>query len=116
MATSKADAMIQASGSIVAALVIAWGAGSAARSFQPKFVRWGNNVANIEHVILVGQQDDGSGCSVILSTTLLRVTETPEGPRTGLSGHTVDNEFECEAIRRALGEYTIDGRETIEEQ
>ena len=32
----------------------------------------------------------------------MRVTETPEGPRTGLSGHTVDNDFDCEAIRRAL--------------
>ena len=112
MATRKAAAVIQAVGTILAAIFIAGGAWAAAQSFQPKFVRWGNNVANIEHLILVGQQDDGSGCSVILSTALVRVIEMPEGPpRTRLSGHTVNNDFECEAIRRALGKYTIDGRE-----
>ena len=40
--------------------MIALGALAAARSFEskfePKFVRWGNNVANIEHLILVGEQ------------------------------------------------------------
>ncbi len=109
MATSKADAIIHAVGTIGAAIVITWGALTAAGSFEPKFVRWGNNVANIEHLILVGEQDDGSGCSVILSTTVARVYETPEGTvRTGLSGHTVENDFECEAIRRALQKYTID--------
>ena len=89
--------------------MIAWGALTAAGSFEPKFVRWGNNVANIEHLILVGEQDDGSGCSVILSTTVPRVFETPEGEiKTALSGHTVENDFDCEAIRRAVQDYTID--------
>ena len=89
--------------------MIVLGALSAAGSFEPKFVRWGNNVANIEHLILIGEQDDGSGCSVILSTTVPRLFETPEGEtKTALSGHTVDNDFECEAIRRAVQEYTID--------
>ena len=90
----------------------AWGAASlAAEVFEPKFVRWGNFVANIEHIILVGEQDDGSGCSVILTTTVPRVFETSDGRiRTGLSGHTVDSNAECEAIRTAVQEYTIDGR------
>ena len=110
------DAVIHACGSVVAAAVIAAGALLAAGSFQPKFVRWGNNVANIEHIILVGEQDDGSGCSVILSTTVARVFETPTGTRTGLSGHTVDSDFECEAIRRAVGKYAIDARQEAAEK
>ena len=96
--------------------MIALGEWVVAQSFEPKSVRWGNNVANMEHLILVGQQDDASGCSVILTTTVPRLHETSEGPKTGLSGHTVDNDFECEAIRRALHEYTIDAREKIVER
>lgn len=96
--------------------MIALGAWAVAQSFEPEFVRWGNNVANIEHLILLGEQDDGSGCSVILSTTIMRLFDTPEGPKTGLSGHTVGNDFECEAIRRPLQQYTIDARETILER
>ena len=62
------------------------GALRTAASFEPKFVRWGNFVANIEHLILVGEQDDGSGCSVILTTTVQRVFETSDGTiRTGLA-------------------------------
>ena len=110
------DAVIHACGTVVAAAVIAAGALLAAGSFEPKFIRWGNNVANIEHIILVGEQDDGSGCSVILSTTVARVFETPTGTRTGLSGHTVENDFECEAIRRAVRKYTIDGRQRTDEK
>ena len=110
MAPLKAEAIVQAVGTIGAAIVIAVGAWTTAQSFQPKFVRWGDNLANIEHLILVGEQDDGSGCSVILSTTLVREFETPEGPRTGLSGHSVDDDVECETIRRAVQDYTIDAR------
>ena len=107
----KADALIQAGGTIVAAIVLTVGALLAAASFQPKFVRWGNFVANIEHLILVGEQDDGSGCSVILTTTVQRVFETSDGTiRTGLAGHTVESDAECEAIRRAVQAYTIDAR------
>ena len=116
MSTEKAAAVIQAGGTVVAAIVLAVGAWAAARTLEPKFIRWGNNVANIEHLILVGEQDDGSGCSVILTTTVPRVYETPKGTRTGLSGHSVDNDFECEAIRRAVREYTIDGREPAGER
>ena len=73
-------------------------------------------MANIEHIILVGEQDDGSGCSVILSTTVARVFETPTGTKTGLSGHTVESDLECEAIRRAVREYTIDARQESAEE
>ena len=115
MVTSRADAIIQAGGTIGAAIVIALGAWVAtilaAELFEPKFVRWGNYVANIEHIILIGEQDDRSGCSVILTTTVQRVFETSDGRiRTGMSGHTVDSDAECEAIRTAVQEYTIDAR------
>ena len=62
MAPGKAEAIVQAGGAIGAAFVIALGAWAVAQSFEPEFVRWGNNVANIEHLILLGEQDDGSGC------------------------------------------------------
>ena len=112
--TVRADAIIQAGGTIGAAIVItlgAWGAALlAAQVFDPRFVRWGDNVANIEHIILISELDDGGpGCSVILTTTVQRVFETSDGRiRAGMSGHTVDSNAECERIRTALQEYTID--------
>ena len=76
--------------------------------FQPRFVRWGNHVANINQVVFIGQQDDGTGCSVILTTSVVRLYDTPDGPRTGLSGHSVDDDSDCERLRAAVRDYTLD--------
>lgn len=111
MPTGRVEAIIQALGSVLAALVIAVGAWAAARSFQPEFIRWGNNVASLEHLVLVGDRDDGSGCSVLFSFTVPIEVETPDGPpMTILSGQPVDDDFECEEIRRALAAYAVDAR------
>ena len=99
---------VQAFGAVVAALIIGLGALHIADVFQPRFVRWGNHVANIDQVVFIGEQDDGTGCSVILTTSVVRLYHTADGPRTGLSGHSVDDDSDCERLRAALQDYTLD--------
>lgn len=101
-------AVVQALGAVFAALILGYGALRVSDVFEPRFVRWGNHVANIDQVIFVGQQDDGTGCSVILTTSVVRLYETPDGPRTGLSGHSVDDDSDCERLLEALRDYTLD--------
>ena len=109
-------AVVQAFGAVVAALILGLGALRVADVFQPRFVRWGNHVANIDQVIFIGQQDDGTGCSVILTTSVVRLYDTPDGPRTGLSGHSVDDDSDCERLRAALRDYTLDATQLADDR
>ena len=111
MAPGYTEAFIQAVGAVVAALIVTGAAVLAARSFEPLFVRWGNSVARLDSLILLAEQDDGSGCSVILSTTVPLRVGPPDSGRYQYSGHTVDDDDECEAIRRVLAPHTVDTRE-----
>ena len=108
--------VVQAFGAVFAALILGFGALRVADLFQPRFVRWGNHVANIDQVIFIGQQDDGTGCSVILTTSVVRLYDTPDGPRTGLSGHSVDDDFDCERLRAALRDYTLDATQLADDR
>ena len=101
-------ALVQACGAVLAALILGFGALHVADRFQPRFVRWGNHVANIDQVVFIGQQDDGTGCSVILTTSVVTLSYTSDGPRTRLAGHSVDDDADCERLRAALRAYTLD--------
>lgn len=109
-------AVVQAFGAVVAALILGFGALRVADLFQPRFVRWGNHVANIDQVIFIGQQDDGAGCSVILTTSVVRPYDTLDGPRTGLSGHSVEDDSDCERLRAALRDYTLDATQLADDR
>lgn len=111
MATGSTEAIIQAVGAVLAALIVTGAAMLAARSFEPLFVRWGHSVARLDFLILLAEQDDGSGCSVLLSTTVPLRVGPPDSGRYQYSGQTVDDDDECEAIRRVLAPYTVDTRE-----
>ena len=106
MPAVRVEAIIQAVGSVLAALVIAVGAWAAAGSFQPQFIQWGNNVASLQHLVMVAELSDPPGCSVLVSITPDIVEDSPDGPRARLSGQIV-NEAVCEQIRRALANYTV---------
>lgn len=108
-------AVVQALGAVVAALILGFGAIHVADRFEPRFVRWGNHVANIDQVVFIGQQDDGTGCSVILTTSVVRLYDTPDGPRTGLSGHSVDDDSDCERLRAAVRDYTLDATQLADD-
>lgn len=110
MPPGSTEALIQAVGAIVAAMIVAGAAILAAQSFEPLFVRWGNSVARLDYLILLAEQDDGSGCSAILATTVPLRVGPPDSGRYQYSGHTVDDD-ECEAIRRVLAPHTVDTRE-----
>ena len=111
MTPGYTEAFIQAVGAVVAASIVTGAAILAARSFEPLFVRWSNNVARLDFLILLAEQEDGSGCSVILSTTVPLRVGPPDSGRYQLSGQTVDNDEECDAIRRVLAPHTVDTRE-----
>ena len=101
-------AFVQACGTLLAAVILGFGAFHVADRFQPRFIRWGNHIANIDEVVFIGQQDDGTGCSVILTTSVVTLSHTPDGPRTRLSGHSVDDDADCDRLRAALRAYTLD--------
>ena len=111
MVPGSTEAFIQALGAILAALILAGAAALAARSFDPLFVRWGNNVAKLDFLILLAEQDDGAGCSAILSTTVPLPVGPPDAGRYQYSGQAVDDDDECEAIRRVLAPHTVDTRQ-----
>ena len=94
-------AVVQAFGAVVAALILGFGA---------------LRVANIDQVSFIGQQDDGAGCSVILTTSVVRPYDTLDGPRTGLSGHSVEDDSDCERLRAALRDYTLDATQLADDR
>ena len=108
-ALNKCGPLIQAAGSVVAALIITFGAFRAARTFEPRFVRVGEHVINIEHLVEVAQDDDGDGCQIIISISESFVAGTPEQFTQNFAGHDVD-ETTCQMLRGVLDEYTVDGR------
>ena len=104
----KYGPVIQAAGSLLAAALIACGAMQAAARFDPKFVRIGDHVINIEHLVEVAQEVDG--CRIIISISGSRFTEHSDGRfDQHFAGHNVDA-VTCDVLRDALSVYAIDGR------
>ena len=103
--------VIQAVGSVLAAAIIAWGAVEAAARFDPKFVRVGDHVINIDHLVEIAQHDDGDGCTIIISISGSRFSDSLDGLSFAqhFAGHDVDR-VSCEVLRDALNSYSIDGR------
>ena len=102
---------IQAVGSVAAALIVTCGAIEVADRFEPKFVRVGDHVINIDHLVEIAQADAGRGCVIIVSISGARLVELPDGGfRQELAGHELDDEISCDVLRRALDRYSIDGR------
>ena len=103
--------VIQAAGSILAAGIIAWGATNAAARFDPKFVRVGDHVINIDHLVEIARHDVGDGCKIIISISGSRFVESPDGRSLTqhFAGHDVDA-ASCDVLRDALRDYAIDGR------
>ena len=107
---TKWGSVIQAVGSVIAAVIIAYGAYSAAGRFEPRFVRVGGHVVNIQHLVEVGQNDVGDGCKIIISNSGSRFVDSPDGSFTQyFAGHDVDG-TSCDVLRKALSDYAIDGR------
>ena len=103
--------VIQAGGAVLAAVIIACSAIEVADRFEPKFVRVGDHVVNIDHLVEIAQADSGRGCVIIVSISGGRLVELPDGGfRQELAGHELDDEISCDVLRRALDRYSIDGR------
>ena len=102
--------VIQAGGSVLAAAIIAYGAIDVAGRFDPKFVRVGGNVVNIDHLVQVAQAEVGRNCAIVISNSGSRFVDMPDGTfRQQFAGHELD-EIACDVLRQALDGYSIDGR------
>ena len=99
--------MIQAFASIVAAVILTCGALIAAGTFEPKFLRAGEHIINLGHLVEVARQDDGEGCTIVISISESIVREAQDQFRQFFAGHQVDDEAECQELREHLAEYTV---------
>ena len=96
---------------MLAAAIVTCGAINVADRFDPKFVRVGDHVVNIDHLVEIAQADSGRGCVIVVSISGARFVELPDGGfRQELAGHELDDETSCDVLRRALDRYSIDGR------
>ena len=85
-------ALITATGSVMAALIVTWGACHVADIFEPSLVRLSNVVLNLSHIVEI--VDTSTGCNVIMSTGVGRVSLDWAG---------------CLSLRRALDKHTVSG-------
>ena len=102
---------IQAVGSVAAAVIVTCGAIDVAGRFEPKFVRVGDHVINIDHLVEIAQHDVGRGCQIIISISGSRFVEQADGVSftQQFAGHDID-EITCDVLRQALDGYSVDGR------
>ncbi len=93
--------VIQAAGSVLAAGIIAWGAINAAARSDPKFVRVGDHVINIDHLVEIARHDVGDGCKIITSNSGSRFVQSPDGHSftQQFAGHDVDG-ASCDVLLR----------------
>jgi len=102
---------IQAGGSVLAAALITYGAINVADRFDPKFVRVGDHVVNIDHLVEIAEADSGRGCVIIVTISRGRLVDLPDGGfRQELAGQELHDEISCDVLRQALDRYSIDGR------